>query len=101
VIVIHCRFGIPEDARAAWTESACRMAERSRTEHGCLEYAFSFDVNDPCIAYSYQEWADQESLDAHERAPHHDERMEELKQWQIEYQKVAFYGVAWQRDQVR
>jgi quinol monooxygenase YgiN len=101
VIVIHCRFTLAAADREQWIESAQRMAEISRTEAGCLEYAFSADVSDPLTMYSYQEWESQETLDAHEQAPHHARRMAELAAWDVDYQKIAFYGVAWQRNQVR
>jgi quinol monooxygenase YgiN len=98
MIVIHCRFRISPADRAAWTESAQRMATLSRAEDGCIAYAFSFDVNDPDIAYAYEAWETQEQLDAHIAAPHHVQRTEERKQWDIDYQVMKFYGVEWERD---
>jgi quinol monooxygenase YgiN len=94
VIVIHCRFRIQPPDRDRWIESSRRMAEASRAEAGCLEYAFSIDVNDPAVAYSYQEWENQELLDAHERSGHREVRGAELMGMTISYEKVAFYGTA-------
>src|SRR5262249_46872695 len=98
MIVIHCRFRIPPDARDAWTESARRIATLSRAEKGCLAYDFSFDILDPDIAYAYEAWESQELLNAHITAPHHIQRAHELEQWTIDYQEITFYGVAWERD---
>jgi quinol monooxygenase YgiN len=98
VILIHCRFRIPAEARAAWTESAQRMAALSRAEEGCIGYAFSFDVNDPEVAYAYEAWESQELLDAHAVTPHHDVRMAELRQWDIGYEEISFYDTTNRRD---
>jgi quinol monooxygenase YgiN len=98
LIVIHCRFRIDPTIRDAWTESARRMALASRAEEGCIAYDFSFDVIDPDIAYAYEAWETQETLDAHIAAPHHVARMAEVEQWDVERQQILFYGVEWQRD---
>jgi quinol monooxygenase YgiN len=98
VIVIHCRFVIDPKDRDAWTESAQRMATLSRAEEGNIAYDFSFDVIDPNVAYVYEAWTTQELLDRHIAAPHHVARAEELKAWNIDYQQIFFYGVAWERD---
>jgi quinol monooxygenase YgiN len=98
MILIHCRFGIAEDDRAAWAESARRMASASRREPGCLAYDFSVDVLDPGIVYAYEAWESEEALEAHTGAPHHRARMQELEGMRVDYQEIRYFGVEWDRD---
>lgn len=55
-----------DDIAAALTKAAVA----SRTEAGCLSYAFTRDVEDPDRYVSVETWQDQASLDAHFGTPH-------------------------------
>jgi quinol monooxygenase YgiN len=46
------------------------MASASRSEDGCIEYRFSFDVDDPLLVRIYEEWASDADLAAHFTTDH-------------------------------
>ena len=46
------------------------MIEPSRSEQGCLRYSFYQDVTDENKFFFYEEWKDQQSIDAHNRSAH-------------------------------
>ena len=53
---------LAEDARA--------MIAETRKEPGCLEYAFSQDLADPCRLRISERWVDEAALAAHFASPH-------------------------------
>ena len=55
-----------EKARAA----IVNMMEASNAEEGCILYAFSQDLADPCTIRIFEKWESQEALTAHFNAPH-------------------------------
>jgi len=55
-----------EKARAA----IVTMMEASNAEAGCILYAFSQDLADPCLIRIFEKWESQEALTAHFDAPH-------------------------------
>lgn len=59
----------PEDADLART-AAAKVAEITRTEDGCFEYAFYEDVETPGRFRVYEEWRDDASLKAHSESAH-------------------------------
>lgn len=44
----------------------------SRAEEGCLEYAFSFDVNDDHLVHIFECFRDRAAREAHRTMPHMD-----------------------------
>jgi quinol monooxygenase YgiN len=46
------------------------MVESSRTEDGCLEYAYAEDVLDPGLIHVTEVWRDQAALDLHFASDH-------------------------------
>jgi len=55
-----------ERAAAAGAE----MGRQSRAEDGCLDYRFSFDLEDPTVVRVFECWASEEALAAHFAAEH-------------------------------
>lgn len=47
-----------------------RMAEASRAEDGCVEYAYAEDIFDPGLIHVKEMWIDQASLDRHFASAH-------------------------------
>lgn len=47
-----------------------RMAEASRAEAGCAEYAYAQDVFDPGLIHVKELWTDQAALDRHFASAH-------------------------------
>ncbi len=58
--------GEVEKARAA----VVTMMEETAKEAGCITYAFSQDLPDPCMIRIFERWENQAALAAHFEAPH-------------------------------
>jgi len=58
--------GEVEKARAA----VVTMMEETAKEAGCITYAFSQDLADPCMIRIFEKWESQEALAKHFEAPH-------------------------------
>jgi quinol monooxygenase YgiN len=46
------------------------LVEETRKEAGCSHYVVSVDLVDPLTFYIFEEWTDQESLEAHRESEH-------------------------------
>lgn len=46
------------------------MIDPSRAEAGCIQYSFYQDMLDDHTFFFYEEWKDQESIDAHNGSKH-------------------------------
>ncbi len=46
------------------------LAATTRTEDGCLEYAYWQSTTDPGVFRAYEEWADDDSINAHMGSAH-------------------------------
>ncbi|MBV1706778.1 MAG: antibiotic biosynthesis monooxygenase [Hyphomicrobiales bacterium] len=46
------------------------MVAPSRADRGCLNYHLHVDAKDPCVFMFYENWANQDDLDAHGSMPH-------------------------------
>lgn len=55
-----------EAGRAAFTA----MIETSRTEEGCIDYAYATDILDPSTMNIVEKWVDEAALVAHFQTPH-------------------------------
>ncbi len=62
------RFGAGEIERLA--EVGKTMIAETHKEPGCLEYAFSQDLADPCKMRITERWVDESALAAHFASPH-------------------------------
>ena len=51
-------------------EATNTMRNATLAEDGCVEYRFSFAIDDPSVVLIFEEWRDQEALTAHFSAPH-------------------------------
>ncbi len=58
------------DKRSEIDAALGAAAAASRTEEGCLSYAFSRDLEDADRYLSVETWVDQAALDAHFGTPH-------------------------------
>jgi quinol monooxygenase YgiN len=69
IIVVGSLSFDPAD-RADVLASLAEVTEASRQDAGCLEYAWSEDVEAPNTFRFFECWESQELLDAHLAAPH-------------------------------
>ena len=58
-----------EDVEKA-VAAAAAMARATRSEDGCITYAFYQDIENPGRFRVYEEWRDQTALEAHFKSPH-------------------------------
>ena len=65
---VHFPLDMIRDARAAIK----RMIEATRTEDGCVRYAFAEDVLEPGLFHIFELWRDQAALDRHGASAHMD-----------------------------
>ncbi len=70
MIVIAGTLPINPDKRAE-AEAAClTMAAASQAEAGCTAYRFGTSLENPNLIVLHEEWADQSSIDAHNKSAH-------------------------------
>ena len=70
MIIVEGRARIPD---GAWTEAKAAMETMilaSRTEPGCIEYAYSRDLLDPNVLRIIERWKDKAALVSHFAEPH-------------------------------
>jgi quinol monooxygenase YgiN len=56
--------------RDAFVEAANAVMAATHVEDGCEHYVFSADLNDPGRIYVAEQWASQETMDAHGASAH-------------------------------
>ena len=63
---------VPVDAskRELIVEATNTMRNATLAEDGCVEYRFSFAIDNPNVVLIFEEWRDQDALTAHFAAPH-------------------------------
>ena len=70
MIVIHVSVLIDPAKADAAASAAKDMMLESRKEPGCHAYTFSRDLSEPGRFYVVEEWASEEALALHFKAPH-------------------------------
>ena len=55
---------------AKMKDAASAMVAATRTEAGCIHYAFALDIDEPDLIRISEKWVDQAALDAHFASPH-------------------------------
>lgn len=70
MILIAGSFQIVPSALADVTAAASAMAAASRLEPGCLDYRFSFDIDDPHLMRLNESWESEDALAEHFTLPH-------------------------------
>lgn len=70
MIVVAGTARLAPSHRAATVALGSDMAAKSAAEPGCNQYRFAIDVDDPNVVHLFEEWVDQEALDAHFATPH-------------------------------
>jgi len=70
MILITGTIVVEDEAEATRVRDALAdRSRRSRQDAGCLDYAFSQSLEDPCEFRLTEKWATQEDLDAHLAIP--------------------------------
>jgi quinol monooxygenase YgiN len=69
-LIVAGTFRVPPENAAALAPHMAAMVAASRTEDGCLAYAFARDLTDEGLVHVFELWRDQAALDAHFQTPH-------------------------------
>ena len=77
MIVVVGSFRLPAESLAAGRDAMARVIAATRTEHGCLAYAYAEDIVEPGLFRVSEAWTSRAALAAHFEAAH-------MKQWQRE-----------------
>ncbi|WP_374411461.1 putative quinol monooxygenase [Novosphingobium colocasiae] len=70
MIVVAGQFRFPAENLDLARAAMAAVIAGSRAEEGCLRYAFSHDVQDPCVFHVSEAWTDRPAFDAHMTQPH-------------------------------
>jgi quinol monooxygenase YgiN len=65
MVIVGGTFELEGRSREQFLSERFGLMQRSRAEHGCLEYTFSADPLDPSRVVLFEIWASREDLDAH------------------------------------
>lgn len=69
--IITVSFTAKPGKRKEVIELCLSMIEPSRTEKGCISYNFYQDVSDSNNFFFFEEWKDQQAIDAHTKSSHY------------------------------
>lgn len=70
MIVIGAVFIVKEDKRDTAIAAMSTMAAATLEEQGCNDYTFYADLKNPNKFFLFEEWDDQDCLNAHFQTPH-------------------------------
>lgn len=70
MIVVHTKVRCRREHRDAFVAILRRFQDVTRSEPGCLAYAYTADLDDDCLFHGVERWRDAEVLRAHLGAPH-------------------------------
>jgi quinol monooxygenase YgiN len=77
---------------------ATAMAEATRKEKGCVEYAFAQDIADPTILRIVEEWEDEAALTEHFATPHMATFNAAIRDAKVEHASVKAYRAEFVRN---
>ncbi|EJR92911.1 hypothetical protein IKE_05829 [Bacillus cereus VD196] len=69
-IIMIVRFEVIYDQEKHFVKALSRLIEMTQSEDGCLSFEAAQCPTNPNEFILYEEWANQEALDRHERTPH-------------------------------
>ena len=70
MIQINGTIRLGRSIDAATRKAIVEKVRASRTEDGCIDYAFASDLADPDTLILFERWRDQAALDAHGKSDH-------------------------------
>jgi quinol monooxygenase YgiN len=94
MIVIAGTLSVDPARRDAFVDHTAKIVGDSRSEPGCVDYAFSADPLDPSLVRVVEVWDDAPSLDAHRRAAHHSAFLATFAEFGVQGSNVTEYEIA-------
>lgn len=70
MIVVNAKICASRETIEAFKPVVAELEAKTREEKGCLDYAFSVELNDPEVVRITEKWEDMAALEAHMKAPH-------------------------------
>lgn len=70
MIIVAGTVRAPPENLEAFRPHMEAMLAASRAEDGCIQYAYSVDVQDPGLIRVFEAWRDEATLQAHFQTPH-------------------------------
>lgn len=70
MLVISGEIKVAPESRAKAVAAAIKVEKATRSEPGCLTYAFYADLEDPNCLRIFEEWESEAALAAHFKTPH-------------------------------
>lgn len=78
MIVLHAEIPVDSDSRGEALELAEYMVEESNQEDGIIDYRATIDVQDRNVIRFFEQYEDEEALEAHNESAHFQEFEEQL-----------------------
>ncbi|HEY0959594.1 MAG TPA: putative quinol monooxygenase [Novosphingobium sp.] len=94
MILVTGIFRLPVENLAAGRAAMARVIAASRTEPGCLAYAYAEDVIEPGLFRVSEAWTSREALAAHFDTPHMKEWLRERAEMGLTDRDVIAYTVS-------
>ncbi|HHQ2481152.1 TPA: putative quinol monooxygenase [Bacillus cereus] len=69
-IIMIVRFDVIYDQEQHFVQALSKLTEMTQSERGCLSFEAAQCATNPNEFILYEEWANQEALDRHERTLH-------------------------------
>lgn len=70
MIVVNAKICASQEVIAQLRPAVAEMETKTRAEKGCLDYAFSIEVNDPEAVRITEKWESVEALQEHMKSAH-------------------------------
>lgn len=83
MMIITVSFNCRPDTRANIIALCRSMIEPSRKEIGCISYGFYQDMTDENSFFFFEEWRDQQAIDAHVASKHYIDFVPQFESWII------------------
>jgi len=94
MLIVAAEVTVEKGAVEKVRDALLTMETETRKESGCQVYAFSVDVNDPCMVRIFERWDDMAALEAHFATPHMAAFGGAIAQIQPKNMAVKVYDVA-------
>lgn len=70
MLIVTGTARMPADDIDRFRDAARNMVDASRSEAGCIEYGYAFDLFDETLLRITEYWVDREALEKHFATPH-------------------------------
>ena len=88
MIVVTATIEMSADNIAKSKDLVATVVEKSRAEDGCIDYAWTVDMNNPTVIRVIEKWENLEAFSAHLQAPHE----HEFKQAMADFPPISAEG---------